>query len=110
MERINEKEKQFRSGDSGPKYLIRGPKWEGGIVVFNPGQELGVHYHREVEETFYFLAGAGKIIIDDVEYRISPGDVFRLVPGEKHNIVNDTDKGIRAVFVKCPYLPDDKVV
>lgn len=109
MERVNEKEKQFRHGDSGPKYLVRGPKWEGGIVLFKPGQQLGAHYHKEVEETFYFLSGSGKIIINDQEYRISPGDVYRLEPGEKHNIVNDTDEEIRAVFVKCPYLPEDKV-
>ena len=54
MERVNEKEKEFRFGDSGPKYLFRGPKHEWGIVVLKPGQTLGAHYHNEVEETFTF--------------------------------------------------------
>ena len=46
MEKVNERDRPFRNGDSGPKYLIKGPKWDGGIIVFNPGQELGAHYHQ----------------------------------------------------------------
>ncbi|MCX7940368.1 MAG: cupin domain-containing protein, partial [Endomicrobia bacterium] len=72
MQKLNEKEKPFRKGDSGPKYLINGPRWEGGFVVFKPGEQLGTHYHNEVEETFIFLEGKGKIYINDVEYQIEP--------------------------------------
>lgn len=109
MEKLNEKDKEFRFGDSGPKYLINGPKWEGGIVVFKPGQKLGKHYHKEVEETFIFLEGSPKIIINDKEYRVSQGDVFRLEPQETHDIINDTNKVMKAIFIKCPYLPKDKI-
>ncbi len=109
MEKVNEQELEFRHGDHGPKYLIRGPKWEGGIIVFKPGQTLGRHYHNEVEETFYFLEGSPKIIINDKDIRVKPGDVFRIDPGEAHNIVNDTPNDMRAVFIKCPCLPKDKV-
>lgn len=38
-----------------------------------------------------------------------PGDVFKLAPGEQHDIVNDTEDASRIIFIKCPYLPDDKV-
>ena len=43
MEQVNEHDLEFRNGDNGPKYLFRGPHWEGGIIVFKPGQELGAH-------------------------------------------------------------------
>ncbi|MEW6556940.1 MAG: cupin domain-containing protein [Elusimicrobiota bacterium] len=109
MEKTNEREKKFRQGDSGPKYLIQGPKWEGGIVVFKPGEKLGAHYHNEVEETFYFLEGSCKIYVNDVEYQANPGDVFRLEPKEKHDIHNNTTEIVKAVFIKCPYLPTDKI-
>ena len=108
MEKVNESEKEFRFGDSGPKYFFRGPKHEWGVIVFHPGQELGSHYHDEVEETFYFLAGEPKMIVDGVEYRVETGDAFRIEPKEKHNIVNDTDSPTRIIFIKCPYLPKDK--
>jgi len=109
MERINEKEREYRFGDSGPKYLFRGPVMEGGVIVFKPGQSMGAHYHHEVEEIFYFTQGDPLIVIDDQEYRVEEGDLFRIEPGEKHNIINDTDENTKIVFIKTPYLPDDKV-
>ncbi len=109
MERVNEADLEFRHGDHGPKYLLRGPRMEWGIIVFRPGQELGRHYHNEVEETFFFLEGTPLMIVDDEEYRVRPGDAFRLEPGEAHNIVNDTGQDTRLIFIKVPYLPEDKV-
>jgi quercetin dioxygenase-like cupin family protein len=109
MERANEQEKEFRHGDHGPKYLFRGPRIEWGIIVFKPGQELGPHKHAEVEETFYFLEGAPQMIVNEVTHRVQPGDAFRIEPGEAHNIINDTDSDTRLVFIKCPYIPDDKI-
>jgi quercetin dioxygenase-like cupin family protein len=109
MELVNESECEFRHGDHGPKYLFRGPKFEWGVIVFKPGQELGRHCHNEVEEHFYILEGAPKMIVDDQEFRMKPGDVMRLEAPECHNIINDTDEDIRMVFIKCPYLPTDKV-
>lgn len=109
MERANEREKQYRNGDCGPKYLIKGPKWEGGVFILKPDQKLGCHYHNEVEETFYFPECSGKIFINGNKYDIVPGDVFRIEIGETHDIVNDTGKDIKFIFIKCPYFPEDKV-
>ena len=41
METVNEHECEFRFGDHGPKYLMRGPKFEWGVIVLQPSQELG---------------------------------------------------------------------
>ena len=109
MERISEADCEFRFGDHGPKYLLRGPRIEWGVIVFKPGQQLGRHCHNEVEETFYFLEGTPQMVVDDESYRVRPGDVFRLEPPECHDIINDTDQDTRLVFIKTPYLPDDKV-
>lgn len=109
MERVNESEKEFRFGDEGPKYLFRGPRIEWGILVLKPGGSLGAHYHKEVEETFYFLEGKARLMIDGTEYLGGAGEAFRLEPGEKHDILNDSQSPIRAVFIKCPYKPEDKI-
>lgn len=109
MQKSNEKDFKFKNGDSGPKYLVNGPRLEVGLLVFRPGQKLGEHFHREVEETFFFFEGRGKFIVNGREYDIIPGDIFKLDPGEKHDIINDTDTDIKAIFIKCPYLPSDKV-
>ena len=55
VDKVNEFELEYRNGDSGPKYLFRGPKIEWGVIAFMPGQSLGKHYHQEVEENFISL-------------------------------------------------------
>ncbi|MEI6502351.1 MAG: cupin domain-containing protein [Armatimonadota bacterium] len=109
MELINENDLEFRHGDHGPKYLFRGPLFEWGVIVFKPGQELGQHCHSEVEEHFYFLEGTPRMVVGGQDYRVKPGDAFRLSPPECHNLINDTDADTRVVFIKCPFVPTDKV-
>jgi mannose-6-phosphate isomerase-like protein (cupin superfamily) len=109
MQRVNEKEQGYRKGDSGPKYLMRGPRIEWGVIRLKPGERMGGHGHREVEETFYFFDGAPTILVDGVPTRVCEGDAFRLEPGEMHDIVNDTPVPVRVIFIKAPYLPEDKI-
>jgi len=40
---------------------------------------------------------------------VRPGDAFQLEPRETHRIVNDSPEPARIVFIKTPYLPEDKV-
>lgn len=109
MERVNEQELPYRDGDSGVKYLFRGPKVDWGVVLLKPGENLGGHYHREVEETFYVLDGLGTLIVNGEEIPAQVGDAFRLEPGDRHDVRNDSDRPLKMVFIKCPYLPLDKV-
>ena len=109
MERTNEKSIEFRHGDHGPKYLFRGPHYEWGVFVLKPGQSLSAHKHETVEETFYFEAGAPQMVVDGEAHRVVEGDVFKLEPGEGHDIINDAETDTRIIFIKAPYAPDDKV-
>jgi mannose-6-phosphate isomerase-like protein (cupin superfamily) len=110
MQVAREQDNEYRGGASGVKYLLRGPKIDWGVVLFAPGEQLGRHMHKEVEETFFFVEGAGgRFIVNDKEYPIAVGMAFRIEPGEVHNIVNNTAMPLKAVFIKAPYLPKDKV-
>ncbi len=109
MQRVNEKECKFREGDWGVKYILRGPRIDWGIILLKPGKTTGAHGHKEVEETFYFIKGSPKMLVNDVEYRVKEGDAFRLEPLEKHDIVNDTREEVKLIFIKTPYLPEDKI-
>jgi mannose-6-phosphate isomerase-like protein (cupin superfamily) len=110
MEKVNEKEKEFRGGDSGPKYLFRGPRLEWGVLKIKNGGTLGRHWHERTEETFYFIEGTPQMEIDGKVYQVEKGDAFRIEPGEKHNIINQTGQTITAIFIKCPYNPGDKIM
>lgn len=109
MERVNERDLAYRQGDSGPKYLFRGPHHEWGMIRLHPGQSLGPHYHQQVEETFFFLRGNPLMVVKGVAHRAGEGDAFRLQAQERHDIRNDTDEPIQVLFIKAPYLPEDKV-
>ena len=109
MERVNEHDLDYRDGDSGVKYLFRGPKIDWGVLKFLPGQELGQHKHERVEETFHFTQGAPLVLVNGTEYRVKEGDAFRMDAGDVHNIINDTDEPMEATFIKSHYDPKDKV-
>jgi len=110
MEKVNENNKQFRHGDWGPKYMFRGPRIDWGVIVIKPGESLKPHYHNDVEETFYFIEGTPKVIIEGQEFRVKVGDAFRIEPKEKHDVINDTQEYVKAVMLKFPYSPEDKVM
>ena len=109
MERVNEFDLQYRSGGSGVKYLFRGPAIDWGVLRLAPGETLGHHYHERVEETFYFPAGEPLMIVNGERIRVRSGDAFRLVPPDRHDIINDTGAPVGCIFIKSRYDPKDKV-
>ncbi|MDD5065640.1 MAG: cupin domain-containing protein [bacterium] len=109
MEHVNEKEKEFRNKESGPKYLFRGPRLEWGILVLKPGEKLGHHFHNEVEETFFLLEGEADMIINDRKIEAVQGDAYRLEPRDRHDILNRSGQPVKFIFIKTPYIPEDKV-
>jgi mannose-6-phosphate isomerase-like protein (cupin superfamily) len=109
MEKVNANEMEYRNRVSGPKYLFRGPHIDWGLIRFLPGETLGAHLHKQVEETFYFTAGRGVFVVDGLEYDVQPGDAFRVEPGEVHDVRNTGATPLDGVFIKHLYRPEDKV-
>lgn len=108
MKKVNEMDFEYRNKDSGPKYLMRGPNIDWGVMLIKPGTKMGAHGHRKTEETFYFLTGSGNMIVNDQPHPAKSGDVFYIEPEEKHDIENTGTEDMKIVFIKHPYLPDDK--
>ena len=109
MQQASEGEQAYRGGDSGVKYLFRGPKIDWGVILLLPGQTLGGHYHEQVEETFYVLQGRGVFAVNGQDYPAREGDAFRMEPQDRHDIRNESAQPLKLVFIKCPYLPKDKI-
>jgi len=109
MQRVRESELEYRGVTSGVKYLIRGPRIDWGVILLLPGEKLGGHYHHKVEETFYVVEGKGCFIVNGQDFSAEPGDVFRMETNDKHDILNNGMDNLKLVFIKCPYLPKDKV-
>ena len=111
IKQVKESDFQYRSGDSGVKYLMRGPSIDWGVIRLKPGEYMAEksHGHNFIDETFYFVEGDGVMIIDDKEIEALEGSAFLVEPKEMHNIRNDSDTSIKIVFIKGEYKPEDKI-
>lgn len=108
MFRVNESEKEYRFGDSGPKYLIRGPRLSCGVVVLKAGQDFKAHYHKHMEENFFILEGELDIYVDDKLVKAQKGDLVHVEPNEKHYLINNSSESAKAVFALAPFTENDK--
>jgi quercetin dioxygenase-like cupin family protein len=110
MKVINENDVEYRFGESGPKYLLKGPKIDFGVVKLLPGEDFPDHYHNEVEENFFILEGEIDFLINgEIKYHAKQGDLVHIPPLETHYLKNNGLIPAKAIFVKAPFLPKDKV-
>jgi hypothetical protein len=88
MKFVNEHDFKYRNGNSGVKYLMRGPSIDWGVILLKPGEFMAekAHGHDAPE-----------------------GTVFLVEPKEMHNIKNNSKDDIKIIFIKGEYKPDDKI-
>ena len=106
---VNENEREYRFGDRGPKYLMKGPRSNFALVAFNPGQDFKAHYHNVMEENFFILEGEIDIVVDGVVNHLKAGDLIHIEPGEIHYCINNYDKPMKMISTLAPFTDPDKV-
>ena len=77
MKVSDERNSEFRTERGGVKYMFRGPNLDWGVIHLLPGDALGPHRHRKVEETFYFTGGEGVLVVDGEEHPAKQGIASR---------------------------------
>jgi quercetin dioxygenase-like cupin family protein len=110
MFKLNENDREYRFGDSGPKYLMKGPRSNFALVQFHPGEDFHAHYHNVMEENFFILSGEVDIVVDGTVHHLIPGDLIHIEPGEAHYCINSYDKPVKMVSTRAPFQEVDKVV
>ena len=106
---VNEEDKEYRFGDSGPKYLMKGPRMNFAVVRFLPGEDFQAHYHNVMEENFFILEGKVDIVVDGKKNTLSVGDFIHIEPGEVHYVKNAYDAPVKMVSALAPFQEVDKV-
>jgi len=106
---IDEKDREYRFGDSGPKYLMKGPRMNFAIVQFQPGQDFMAHYHNVMEENFFILEGTVDIVVDGTVYHMGPGQLIHIEPNETHYVINNGTTAVKMISTLAPYQDVDKV-
>lgn len=106
---VNENEREYRFGESGPKYLMKGPRMNFALVRFRPGEDFQAHYHNVMEEDFFILEGKVDIVVDGVKHVLSAGDLIHIEPKEVHYLINPYNEPVKMVSTLAPYQEVDKV-
>lgn len=106
---VNEEDRAYRFGDSGPKYLMKGPRMNFALVQFMPGQDFKAHYHNVMEEDFFILEGEVEIVVDGAVNRLRAGQLIHIEPGEIHYVRNSSNAPVKMVSTLAPYTDPDKV-
>ena len=106
---INESEREYRNGDSGPKYLMQGPRMNFAVVQFQAGQDFAAHYHNVMEENFFILEGEVDIVVDGVVHHLKAGDLIHIEPEEVHYVKNVSSGKVKMIATLAPYQESDKV-
>lgn len=80
--------------------------WVGTSAV-DPGFTSNEHAHEDQEEIFYCLSGRGKCRVDGEAVDMRPGDLVYVLPGSKHQLVNDGDEVFKVLaIVSPPFIPE----
>jgi mannose-6-phosphate isomerase-like protein (cupin superfamily) len=78
------------------------------MVVLPPHKSSDPHYHKEREESYYFLSGQGTATIGDSEVNVKAGDLIFTSPGEKHQFRNTGGEELKyLVFTNPQWVPQD---
>lgn len=106
---VKESEREYRFGESGPKYLMRGPQLNFAVVRLRPGEDFHAHYHNMMEENFFILEGRVDIVVNGIKYALNTGDLIHVEPKEVHYLIDSYDQPVKMVTVLAPYQEVDKV-
>jgi mannose-6-phosphate isomerase-like protein (cupin superfamily) len=79
-----------------------------GMVILPPGESGDPHTHGEAQETWYVISGRGKLKIGEETAELIPDTVVVAPKGIEHQILNDGDEPLKALFLFSPAGPEKK--
>ena len=106
-ERVTETREHMRGGAGAALLTPASKELPGNARLFSeirlaPGASIGHHVHENETEMVLFLEGEGRVMDDDVEVFVHPGDSMATFSGHGHSVENvgDTDLVLVAVIIK----------
>lgn len=81
------------------------------LMKLLPGEDIGMEVHENIDQFFRFEVGTGKVIIDDKEYIVGPGDSVIIPKGSNHNIINTSEEeDLKVYTIYSPPHHKDQIV
>ena len=76
------------------------------LVRMEPRQVKKASYHKEGEELYYVLSGAGRAELGEEAFTLRPGCFFRVPPGTVHTFTTGDEPLTILNFHSPPVFPD----
>ncbi|MAE66570.1 MAG: hypothetical protein CMJ18_20055 [Phycisphaeraceae bacterium] len=73
-----------------------------GLWCLHPGQESDMDVHPDADEVYYVVAGAGRLVLGDEEYRVRKGMSVFIPANVNHQSFNDGDEDLVYYFIFAP--------
>jgi mannose-6-phosphate isomerase-like protein (cupin superfamily) len=68
-----------------------------------PGSQQPMHSHTDSEQVYVIVRGEGRMLVEDEELIVGPGDTIFIPPGSPHAIRNESDEEL--VFASAASPP-----
>jgi quercetin dioxygenase-like cupin family protein len=87
--------------------VISGKQLSAAGGMMEPHSQNKYHYHVFHESFFLALEGEATEIIEGKEYKLKPNDILYIAAGEKHQLINKSDREFRYFEMLVPARGDD---
>jgi mannose-6-phosphate isomerase-like protein (cupin superfamily) len=72
------------------------------VMCLQPGEEIGMEVHPNVDQFFRFESGEGKVVIDGEEFPVKNGTAVVVPAGSNHNIINTSPAELKLYTLYSP--------
>jgi mannose-6-phosphate isomerase-like protein (cupin superfamily) len=84
------------------KVLHTTKKYQLAEMCLQPGEDIGVETHPNVQQVFKIISGSGVFTLDGKEQEVNSGDVVVATKGSTHNIENVGKKELKLITLYTP--------
>ena len=72
------------------------------LMSIEPGEEIGLETHENVDQILYVVDGEGTATLDGSEHEFEKGAVLCVPAGMQHNVINPGDEPLRLFTIYSP--------
>lgn len=95
-------EEDTLANDNFRKVIFTAPHSQLVLMALQPGEDIGMEVHDNVDQFFRIEAGTGKIVIAGEEHEISDGFAIVIPAGTEHNVLNTGNESMKLYTIYSP--------
>ncbi len=99
---VTDIESATRQNDNFRKVIFTAPHSQLVLMALQPGEDIGMEVHPNVDQFFRIETGQGKVVIDGQESPIKDGSAIVVPAGSMHNVVNTGNEPLKLYTIYSP--------